>query len=92
MCLAKYDDVVEALTPDRTDHSLNIAILPRLARRVWSVPDPHRPKPLHDDGAVGAIPNADELSRRRVPGECLGDLACDPLRCRIRSHVGPDQP
>ena len=29
MCLAEYDDVVEAFTSDRTDHPLDIAILPR---------------------------------------------------------------
>jgi hypothetical protein len=46
---------------------------------------------LRDDRTVGAIPIAGEVARRLVPRECLGDLARDPLRGRIRGHVGPDQ-
>jgi hypothetical protein len=53
--------------------------------------DSHRPKSSSDDGAIGAIPIADQVSRRVVPGECPGDLARDPLRCQIRCDIGPDQ-
>jgi len=55
MGLVEYNDVVEALTPDRTDETLDIAVLPRRARRNGSVSDPHRPKSLRDDGAAVAF-------------------------------------
>src|SRR5512135_919489 len=91
MCLAEYDDMVEAFPSDRADHPFNAAILPRRARRDGSISDPHRPKSLRDDGAIGAILIADEVSRRLVPLKRLSDLSGDPLRRRIRGDIGPNQ-
>ena len=38
---------------------------------------------LHEDWPVRGVPIPDEVSRRMVPRESLGDLARDPLRGRI---------
>ena len=91
MRFAEHHDMVEALTPDRADEAFNMAVLPRRAGRGGSIPDTHRSEPLCDDDAIGAIPIADEVSRCLIPGECLGDLARDPLGRRIRGDIGPDQ-
>src|SRR5436309_6855873 len=34
---------------------------------------------------------ADNICRRPVPGECLGNLVCQPLRRRMPSHRKPQQ-
>ena len=90
MRLAENHDMVEGLTPDRADEAFDMAVLPRRAGRGGSVPDTHRLEPLGDDGAIAAIPIADEVTRCLIPWECVGDLARDPLRGRIRGDIGPD--
>ena len=91
MCLAEHDDVVEALAPDRADHPLDVAILPGRAGCDGSISDSHCSKSLRDHSTIGAIPIADEVSRRLVPRKRLGDLLRDLLRGWGRGHVGPDQ-
>jgi hypothetical protein len=60
MRFAEYYDVVEAFPTDRADQPLYMTVLPWRARRDRSVPDAHGPEPPGDDGAVGAIPIAEE--------------------------------
>lgn len=91
MRFAEHHDVIEALTPDRADETLDMAVLPRRAGRGGSVPYIHRSKPLCDEHAIGAIPIADQVSRCLIPGERLGDLARNPLGCRVRGDIGPDK-
>src|SRR4029077_16631130 len=91
MRFAEHHDMVKAFTSDRADEAFDMAVLPRRAGRDWSVPDTHRSEPLCDDHAIGIIPIADEVSRCLVPGECLGDLLCNPLGCRVSGDIGPDK-
>src|ERR1019366_9210149 len=48
---------------------------------------PWRAETLHEDWPVRGVPIPDEVSRRIVPRESLGDLARDPLRGRICCHA-----
>src|SRR5260370_26003855 len=41
--------------------------------------------------AEGWVVVADDICGRTVPGECLGNLACQPLRRRMPSHRKPQQ-
>src|SRR6266568_5533984 len=41
--------------------------------------------------AVDSIPIPDQVARSLIPRECFGDLACDPVRGRIRCGVDPDK-
>jgi hypothetical protein len=41
---------------------------------------------------IGTITVADEIARRRVPGECLHHLLRQPLRRWMPSHRKPQQP
>jgi len=91
MRLTQDDEMVHALTPDRPDQSLGKAILPRRGRCRRLVPDTHRAQSACDDAAVYLIPIADEIVRRLIPGECLGQLACDPFSRRICCDIDPDQ-
>jgi hypothetical protein len=41
--------------------------------------------------AEGSVVVADDICRRSVPGECLGNLARQPLRRRMPGHRKPQQ-
>ncbi len=92
MRFAEDDDMVEALATDRADQSLDMAILPGRAQCDGSVPDAHGSEPPSDDGTIGTVVVANEVSRRFIPWERLGDLQCDPFGGRVRSDIGPDEP
>jgi hypothetical protein len=81
----------DGLAPDRSDQPFGKAILPG---RGWSsrlVPDAHGAQSACDDGAIDAIPIADEVVRGFIPRECLGYLTHNPFRRRMACNVDPDQ-
>src|SRR6516165_1936737 len=76
---------------DRSDKSFGEAVLPR---RAWSdrfVADAHGSQSMRDCSTVDLIPIADQVARGFIPRECLRDLARDPVRCRMRCDVDPDE-
>ena len=91
MSLAKDDDVVKTIPSDRADQSLHIWILPWRPSRDRAVPNSHRPDPTCEGLPIGAIIVAHQIGRRCIPRECLNDLLCQPLRCRIPGHREPKQ-
>src|SRR5262249_22600182 len=91
MDFAPDDEMIETLAPDRSDQPFSEAILPR---RTWCdglVPYTHGTQTAGDDGAVDAIPIANNVVRGLVPRESLGELARDPFGGRIGGHVDPDE-
>src|SRR5271169_3039528 len=91
MGLAQDDEVVHTLTPDRSDQPFGEAILPR---RRWCnrlVPYAHRTQSACNAAAIDAISIAQQIFRCRVPGKCLGYLACDPFCRRVCGDVDPDE-
>src|SRR6476660_4908855 len=91
MHLAQDNDVVQALTSDRSDQPFGKAILPG---RGWCgrlVPDAHGAQPACDDGTIDAIAITDHVTRSPVPRKSIGDLACDPFRRRVGCYVDPDE-
>ena len=91
MSLAKDDEVIEALTSDRSDQSFSEAILPRRSRRNGLVPDAHSTNAALSDRAIDAIVISDEVTWRLIPRECLSELACNPICGRVGCDVNPDQ-
>jgi hypothetical protein len=79
--LAKDDDVIKALAPDRSDQPFCEAILP----------DAHCTNAAQGELAIDAIVISDEVARRLIPGECLRELARKPFCSRILCHVNPEQ-
>src|SRR6266581_3224673 len=83
--------MVYAFASDRSDQSFREAVLPR---RTWSdrfVADAHGSQSMPDGNAIDLIPIADQVARGLIPRECLCDLARDPVRCRMRCDVDPDE-
>jgi hypothetical protein len=91
MRFAKDQEMVQALAPNAPDQSLDIGILPGRARRNRSVPNAHRPHPSREDRPIGFVVVAHQVSRRCIPWECLHDLSCQPLCCRLLRHREPQQ-
>src|ERR1700736_969781 len=89
MYLAEDNDVVQTLAPDRSDQPFGKAVLPRRGWCNWLISDAHGAKSACDDGAVDPIAVPDHITRSPIPRKCLGDLACNPLRCRVGSDVDP---
>src|SRR6266581_8492835 len=91
MHLAQDNDVVQTLTPDRSDQPFGKAILPR---RGWCgrlVPDAHGAQSARDDAAIDPIPIADEVARSLIPGKCLRYLTYNPFGRGICCDVDPDE-
>ena len=68
-CVAQDDDMVNALAPDRSDQPFGKAILPRRGRRDGLVPDAHSAQSAWNNAPVDPVSIADEVARRRTPGE-----------------------
>ena len=80
---ADHDHMISALTPDRPDQSFNIPVLPGRAERRGPVPDAHCSDASFEPAAKCSVIVANEIFRRAVPGECLGNLARQPPRRRF---------
>jgi len=64
MRLAQNDDVIQTLTPDRSDQPFGKAILPRRGWCSGLVPDAHGTQAARDDNAIDSIPISDH---QRLP-------------------------
>src|SRR6266852_950906 len=90
MHLARDNDVVHTLAPDRSDQPFGNAILPG---RGWCgrlVPDAHGAQSTRDNAAIDPIPIADEIFWSLIPRKGFRDLTCNPLCCRAPCDVNPD--
>ena len=71
MRLTKNDDMIQALAADRPDQPFGKAILPKRCRCGGLVPDAHGAQSACDDGAINAIPIANEVLWGLIPGKSL---------------------
>src|ERR1700731_2801435 len=91
MDLAQDNDVVQTLTPDRSDQPFGKSILPGRGWCGGLVPDAHGAQSARDDAAIDSIAIADEVVRSLIPGKCLRDLTCNPFGRRMCWDVDPDE-
>ncbi len=89
MRLVQDDQMIHALSPDRSDQPLGKAILPGRGRCDGFIPDAHGANSAHDHGTINAIPIAHEVAWHLIPGKCLGQLARDPFSRRVCRDVNP---
>src|SRR5260221_8487473 len=91
MRLAQDNDVVQTLTPDRSDQPFGKAILPG---RGWCgrlVPDAHGAQTAGDDAAIDTIPIADGGGGSLIPRKRPRYLMRKPFCRRIFFHLYPDE-
>src|SRR3981081_1513704 len=89
MHLAHDNDVVQTLSPDRSDQPFGKAILPR---RGWCgrlVPDAHGAQPACDDGTIEPVPIADEVARSFIPRKGFRYFTFTPYRVRLCWALDP---
>jgi hypothetical protein len=80
MHLAQDNDVVHALTPDRSYQPFGKAILPGRGWCGGLVPNAHGAQPACDDRTIDPVSVADHVARSFIPRERFGDLARNPFR------------
>ena len=85
MLLAEHDHVIKALTPDGTDQTLRVRILPRRPPGDQHLINTHPVHPSLEVITIDAVAITEAVTGRRVPGECLHDLLCRP---RSRGLLG----
>src|SRR3984885_4839054 len=91
MDLAQDNDVVQTLTPDRSDQPFDKAVLPGRRWCGGPVPDAHGAQSAPDDVAIDPVAIADEVARSFIPGKCLRYLTSNPFGRRVGCDVDPDQ-
>ncbi len=79
MRLAENDQMVQALSSDRSDQPFNVGVLPRRTGCRGTIPDPHGSDTPPEHLSVGAIAITDEVGGRRIPRKGFRDLAGDPV-------------
>src|SRR6202158_522527 len=87
--LAEHNNVVKAFPSDRTDQPFGISILPRGARRRWSVANAYRSESADKDLTIGPVPVANEIAGSLFPAASFRDLICDPFCGWMRCDAKP---
>ncbi len=67
MVLVQDDDVIQAFSPDRSDDSFGVGVLPRRSWRGQDLADVHGSQTIAEGYSIGAIAIPDEVSRGAVP-------------------------
>src|ERR1700726_645584 len=84
VALAEHNNVVKAFPSDRTDQPFSICVLPRGARRCWSVANAYRSESADKDRAIGAVPVANEIAGSLFPVPVVNQIRtywwCSPPR------------
>ncbi len=91
MCLPDNDQMIQALSSDRSDQPFDIGVLPGRAWRRGTIPDSHGSNTSPEYLSVGAIAITDEVGGRCIPRKGLRDLAGDPVGRRISGDSDMNQ-
>ena len=89
--LAKHNDMVKAIPPDGSNEPFSTSVLPWRPHCNRPIPNTHRSQPTENGMAIDAITIANEVARRSLPPVCLGQLAGNPFRCRMRRDAHPQK-
>lgn len=92
MPLVQHDDLIEELSADTADDSLDIGVLPRTPWGDQHLFDALVPHQLPEDVTVDPIAIAQQIPRCLVPGERVHDLLGRPRGCRVLRHVAVHDP
>ena len=87
MPLIQDDDVIEALSPDRSDEPFDEGILPWTSRCNHHFLEAHVSDSLLEGVAIDLVPVAKQILRREFPRERFHDLLGGPRRGRVRGDV-----
>jgi len=83
----QYDHVIETLTANGSNHSLDIGSLPRRARCRQNFADAHISHLFSELVAENSIAVAQQIARELGKGKCFPQLLSRPLRGRVGGNV-----
>jgi hypothetical protein len=83
----EYEDVVQALPADGTDHAFHVCVLPRRSWRTEDLFDVHDFNLLAELVSVDPIAISQQIPRRALKGEGFNDLLCSPFPNRMGRHI-----
>jgi len=92
MALVEDDDVIQTLSPDRTDKTLSVRVLPGRTRRSDDLCDPHCSNAMTKCRTIGFVSVPQQIARCSVPGKGLGHLARKPILRGIWRNLKVDNP
>ena len=75
--------MIEALAANHTDKPFDIGTLPRRPRCRKYLPDSHSLHLINELQAKDAVPVAQQITRRSLPGKCLPELLSRSLGGRM---------
>ena len=87
MPFIENDNVIQALSPDATNDSLDIRILPGRARGRRHFFDTETFHSTAKSNSVDAVPVTYQVAWSRVEGESFHDLLSSPFRSRMVRRV-----
>src|SRR6266481_3975931 len=85
MALVEDHDVIQTLAANRTDHALDVRVLPRQAWRRYNLRDPIASTRLRKHAPYDASRSPQQVGWSGVPRERFGYLAREPGFCRMLS-------
>src|SRR5262245_59330320 len=91
MSFTENEDMIQALAAKHPDQAFHIWVLPGRARCNWAIANPHSSHPVGEGVSVSTIIVADQITRCRIPWECLHDLLCQPVRRRMLGYREPEK-
>jgi len=83
----QYDHVIETLTANGSNHSLDTGSLPRRARCRQNFADAHISHLFSELVAEDSIAVAQQIARELGEGKCFPQLLSRPLRGRVGGNV-----
>src|SRR5215467_3824328 len=92
MIFIDHDHMVEALSPETSNHPLHERILPGTPGRRDHFFDPHPLYPLAKHFPVNLVAVPDQKPRSALFGESFNHLLCCPNSCRIGSYIEVNNP
>ena len=87
MTFVEYDHMIHAVTPNRTNESLNIWVLPRRLWSNWNFLDTHIPDALLEDATVDSVAITNQKSQRCIVRKGLDHLLRSPVGCRMSGDI-----
>src|SRR5215831_16981324 len=91
MTLIEYENVVQALRPDRSHPALGNGVGPRRSERCANLSNPNVTHPTIEGRAVAAVAIMnEETSRYLVPSAAFDNLLRRPRSGRMRRHANVD--
>ena len=84
------DHVIQTLSPNRSDHLLDIRVLPWRSFCCPNLLDAHRRQSTSEIKAIDLVVITDDIRRCSLPWERLGDLLARPCCSRVRRDVEVD--